>query len=124
LLKLGAATLSTKTKAEEMKSVKVNTVVKLYTLILLAEGDRHGYELMKTLEDLLGAPVGPSQVYPFLRKLESLGLLVSKRVGSREKKVYSLTPEGREFVKELLQKSLTVLQAAVKVIGREKVCLP
>jgi DNA-binding PadR family transcriptional regulator len=116
--------LSTKSKAEEMKSVKVNTVVKLYTLILLAESDRHGYELMKTLEDLLGAPVGPSQVYPFLRKLESLGLLVSKKMGSREKKVYSLTPEGREFVKELLQKSLTVLQAAVKVIGREKVCLP
>lgn len=115
----------TESKAENaLQSIRVNTVVKLYTLMLLAEGERHGYELMKLLESMLGGPVGPSQVYPFLKRLESAGLVTSKREGGRDKKVYSLTPQGYAFVKELLERSLSALQAAVKVLGREKVCLP
>ncbi|MEM0087816.1 MAG: PadR family transcriptional regulator [Thermofilum sp.] len=109
---------------DRLKSIRVNTVVKLYTLVLLAEEERHGYELMKLLAEMLGAPIGPSQVYPFLNKLEKAGLLGSRISGSREKKVYYLTPQGYEFVKELLEKSLSVLHTAVKILGKEKVCLP
>ncbi|NAZ24655.1 MAG: hypothetical protein GU357_02660 [Thermofilum sp.] len=106
------------------EKIRVNTIVKLYTLILLAEGDKHGYELMRRLEQMIGVPVGPSQIYPFLKSLEKAGFLVSKEAGSRDKRVYSLTPQGLEFLKEVLENSLNVIQTAIKIIGREKVCLP
>ncbi|QOJ78491.1 PadR family transcriptional regulator [Infirmifilum lucidum] len=108
----------------DVGSLRVNTVIKLYTLILLAEGEKHGYELMRLLEKMLGAQVGPSQVYPYLKKVEEAGLVESREVGSRDKKTYRLTPEGVEFVRDLLERSLSVIQTAVKVLGREKVCLP
>ncbi|ABL77525.1 PadR family transcriptional regulator [Thermofilum pendens] len=106
------------------EKIRVNTVIKLYTLILLAEGEKHGYELMRTLEQMIEAPIGPSQIYPFLRNLENAGLVTSREAGSRDKKVYSLTPQGYEFLKEILEKSLNVIQTAIRVLGREKVCLP
>jgi len=106
------------------ESLRVNTVIKLYTLILLAEGEKHGYELMRLLEKMLGVQVGPSQVYPYLKKLEEAGFVESREVGSRDKKAYKLTPAGIEFVRDILERSLTVIQTAVKVLGREKVCLP
>lgn len=108
----------------QLRSIRINTVVKLYTLVLLAEEERHGYELMKLLGDMLGAPIGPSQIYPFLKKLEEAGLLGSRKSGGRDKKVYYLTSQGYDFVRELLENSLSVLHTAVKILGKEKVCLP
>ncbi|MGB9708947.1 MAG: PadR family transcriptional regulator [Infirmifilum sp.] len=116
--------MSRKQSSSDVGALRVNTTIKLYTLILLAEGEKHGYELMRTLEKMIGAPVGPSQIYPYLRKLEEAGLVKSREVGSRDKRSYKLTREGVEFVRDVLERSLSVIQAAVKVIGREKVCLP
>lgn len=116
--------MSTEKNSSNIGALRVNTIIKLYMLILLAEGEKHGYELMRTLEKMIGAPVGPSQIYPYLKKLEEAGLVESKEVGSRDKKAYRLTPAGVEFVRDVLERSLTVIQTAVKVLGREKVCLP
>ena len=55
-------------------------------------------------------------------KLERAGLLKIERLGEREKKVYTLTEKGREFVKNLLEKSIEFIQTSIKALGPEKVC--
>jgi len=104
------------------EDIKINTIIKFYTLLLLLEGPKHGYEILKRLEEKLDTSVGPSQVYPFLRQLRSAGYISVSAMGQREKKVYSLTKEGEEFVRNLLEKSLELIRASIKALGPERVC--
>jgi len=69
---------------------------------LLADRPRHGYELRAAFEALAGGEalwsVKPAQVYTTLSRLEEGGLVVQEGVeqdGGPEKRIYSLTPEGR-----------------------------
>ncbi len=68
-------------------------------LALIAEKPRHGYELIKAIEDKLGGAYSPSPgvVYPTLTLLEELGhARVSAEAGG--KKLYEITPEGTAFL--------------------------
>jgi DNA-binding PadR family transcriptional regulator len=68
--------------------------LRLALLSLLADGPKHGYELMKKLEERSNGVYRSSagSVYPILQQLEDEGLTVS---GQNEgKRVYRLTPEG------------------------------
>lgn len=69
--------------------------LRLYLLSLLAEGPKHGYELIQSLSDRFGGTYSPSAgtIYPRLAKLEEDGL-VSKESDGR-KTVYSITEAGR-----------------------------
>ncbi len=104
------------------EKLRVNTVIKLYTLILLAEGPKHGYEIMKRLEEITGSSVGPSQIYPYLRQLEQAGIIEATSLGPRDKKLYTLTDKGRLFVRDVLENALGLIQAAVEIIGKDKIC--
>lgn len=77
-------------------------MVKFYTLLLVGEKPKHGYELMKELRERLEAKISPSQVYPFLNLLSRKGIVSAGHAGKREKKVYTLTRQGRELVEGLL----------------------
>jgi DNA-binding PadR family transcriptional regulator len=63
-------------------------------LDLIAEQPRHGYEVIKAIEDSLNGNYAPSPgaVYPMLTMLEETGLIVSEAQGP--KKLYRLTEEG------------------------------
>ena len=68
-------------------------------LALIAEKPRHGYELIKAIEDKLGGAYSPSPgvVYPTPTLLEELGhARVSADAGG--KKLYEITPEGTAFL--------------------------
>ena len=69
--------------------------LRLYLLKLLAEAPRHGYEVIRLLEERFQGLYAPSAgtVYPRLAKLEAEGLVNHTTEGGR--KVYSLTPAGR-----------------------------
>lgn len=71
-----------------------------YVLLhLIAEKPRHGYELIKAIEEQLGGMYSPSPgvIYPTLTLLEELGYLRPETVeGSR--KLYSITEEGTGFL--------------------------
>lgn len=82
--------------------LKIGTVLNLYTLLLLKEGEKHGYELMKRLEPKVGK-ISTSQVYPFLGKLMKNKLVEVASNGGREKKVYRLTKEGDAFVEKVFE---------------------
>jgi len=83
--------------------------VRLPLLALLAKEPAHGYELKSRLEQMFGAAY-PSpnigQVYLTLQRLEKAGLVRSQDVTQAtrpNKRVYELTPAGREEVVEWLE---------------------
>ncbi|WP_062206704.1 PadR family transcriptional regulator [Streptomyces sp. NBRC 109706] len=69
--------------------------LRLYLLKLLAEAPRHGYEVIRLLEERFQGLYAPSAgtVYPRLAKLASEGLVSHTEEGGR--KIYSLTPDGQ-----------------------------
>jgi len=74
--------------------------VKYVILRLLKEKPRHGYEVIKALEEKLGGWYTPSAgtIYPTLQLLEDQGYV--KAMEEDGKKVYHITPEGEAFLEE------------------------
>jgi DNA-binding PadR family transcriptional regulator len=74
--------------------------MKYVILKLLKEKPRHGYEVMKELEDQLRGCYSPSPgtVYPTLQWLEDEGLVTVRDVSG--KKVYEITEAGLKFLDE------------------------
>jgi DNA-binding PadR family transcriptional regulator len=73
-------------------------ILKLVLLKLLAERERHGYDLMQIFAKRgWGAP-GPGSVYPVLNALEEEGLVTSRAEGDR--RVYEITEKGRKHLEE------------------------
>jgi DNA-binding PadR family transcriptional regulator len=72
--------------------------VKLVILKLLSEQPSYGYQLIKTMEQRLAGGYTPSAgvIYPTLTLLEEEGLATLSAENS--KKVYSVTPEGLEYL--------------------------
>jgi DNA-binding PadR family transcriptional regulator len=74
--------------------------LRLIALALIAEQPRHGYEIIKVLEDKTSGWYSPSPgiVYPTLTYLEEAGYLTAQTEGS--KKLYTITDEGRAHLAE------------------------
>ena len=69
-------------------------------LDLIATQPRHGYEIIKEIEDMFSGQYSPSPgiIYPTLTYLEETGLVASDAQAS--KKLYSLTEEGKASLTE------------------------
>ena len=69
--------------------------LRLYLLKLLEESPRHGYEVIRLLQDRFMGVYSPSPgtIYPRLARLEEEGLVTHEVV--KGKKVYTLTDQGR-----------------------------
>src|SRR5436309_283285 len=75
--------------------------LKYVILRLLEEKPRHGYEIIKELEDRFGGAYSPSPgtVYPTLTMLEDLGYAKAMpEEGGR--KIYEITDEGKKHLEE------------------------
>jgi len=74
--------------------------LKLITLSLLAEAPRHGYDIIKALEERTSGVYSPSPgvVYPTLTFLEEAGYATSSAEGN--KKVFSITEAGQAHLEE------------------------
>ena len=72
--------------------------LKIVILQLLAEKPRHGYEIMKAIEEKSGGAYAPSAgaVYPTLTLLEEMGHATASEQDG--KKVYTITTQGREYL--------------------------
>lgn len=74
--------------------------MKFVILRLLKEKPRHGYEVIKALEEKLAGYYTPSAgtIYPTLQLLEDEGYV--RVVETDGKKVYHVTPEGERYLEE------------------------
>jgi DNA-binding PadR family transcriptional regulator len=72
--------------------------LRLVALALIAEAPRHGYEIIKQLEEKTADWYSPSPgiVYPTLTYLEEAGYVTASTEGS--KKLYTITEEGRAYL--------------------------
>lgn len=92
--------------------------LRLYLLALLDQGPRHGYDIIRDLEERFGGLYTPSAgtVYPRLAKLEEEGLV--SRADEGRKATYAITAAGRAEVRER-QDDLGELQAELDRSARE-----
>jgi DNA-binding PadR family transcriptional regulator len=96
--------------------------LRLYLLKLLDEAPRHGYEIIRLLQDrFLGvyAP-SPGTIYPRLARLEEEGLVTHDEADGR--KVYRITDKGREELRSRLDDLAELedsITASVRDIARE-----
>src|SRR5216683_660344 len=74
--------------------------LRLIALALIAEQPRHGYQIIKVLEDKTTGWYSPSPgiVYPTLTYLEEAGYVTAESEGA--KKLYTITDEGRAHLAE------------------------
>ncbi|MGA2942814.1 MAG: PadR family transcriptional regulator [Xanthobacteraceae bacterium] len=95
--------------------------LRLLALALIAEAPRHGYEIIKLLEEKTADWYSPSPgiVYPTLTYLEEAGYVTASTEGS--KKLYAITDEGRTYLqsnRELVDVVLERLAALGERVNR------
>ncbi|MDF1540220.1 MAG: PadR family transcriptional regulator [Candidatus Thorarchaeota archaeon] len=100
---------------DEMSGI-LSDFSQFYILLLLSEGPKHGYGLIKEFRNRTRKTLSAGTVYPFLRKLEERELIskVDMSGGKRSKLVYSLTVEGRKFTDRLFQRFASMTASAIE----------
>ncbi|MBW6401058.1 PadR family transcriptional regulator [Roseomonas sp. HJA6] len=94
--------------------------LRLVILHLIAEKPRHGYEVIKAIEDRVGGTYSPSPgvIYPTLTLLEELGYVtVTAEEGTR--KLHTITDQGRAFL-EANRPTLEALLARMDEASRRQ----
>ena len=100
-----------------------------HVMIALADGDRHGYAIIKDVADRTdGAErLGAGTLYAILKRLLDDGLIAEVRVAGtgaddQRRRYYRLTPFGRRVVKaevERLERA-SALARATRLFGRPR----
>ena len=90
----------------------------LLVLVSLADSPKHGYALLKDIEDFAGVSLSPGTLYSAIARLEDAGLVEPVGVSER-RRPYRLTMAGRaalsaelEAAAELSRMGLRRLQVA------------
>ena len=96
--------------------------LRLYLLKLLDEAPRHGYEVIRLLQDRFMGVYAPSPgtIYPRLARMEEEGLVTHDTVGGR--KIYRITDKGRAEIESKLDDLADLEQEitdSVRDIARE-----
>jgi DNA-binding PadR family transcriptional regulator len=70
--------------------------VKYEILSVLADGPRHGYEIMLAIEAKRGVRPSPGSIYPALQMLEDEDFVTGREVDG--KRIYTIAPKGDELL--------------------------
>lgn len=75
--------------------------LRLVLLKLIADEPRHGYDLIRAIEEMTGGEYAPSPgvVYPTLTLLQDMGL-VEEAAGEGQRKPFQITEQGRSHLEE------------------------
>lgn len=94
--------------------------LRLVILNLIAEKPRHGYEIIKAIEERVGGVYSPSPgvIYPTLTLLEELGY-VTVSIPGDGKKLHAITPQGQAFL-DANRPALDVLLARMAESARAR----
>jgi len=96
--------------------------LRLVILRLIAEKPRHGYEIIKEIEERVGGAYSPSRgvIYPTLTLLEEEGF-ATVAAADGNKKLYAATEQGKECLnanRVVLKAIFGRMEQAGKVFGR------
>ncbi len=75
--------------------------LRLVLLKLISEEPRHGYDLIRALEEMTGGGYSPSPgtVYPTLTLLEDMGL-IEEKAAKGAKRLFGITADGEAYLDE------------------------
>jgi len=95
--------------------------VRLAVLALLAEGPRHGYQMIQEISERSGGAWKPSpgSIYPVLSALQDEGLVDDEKIDGR--RVFSLTDAGRALATERADELAHVFDANAASVEDEDV---
>jgi DNA-binding PadR family transcriptional regulator len=82
-------------------------------LTSLAGGPKHGYALIKDIEQLAGTTVGPGTLYAALGRLEHRQLIEAMPEEDR-RRPYRLTPAGAQALQSYLENARRISVAGLK----------
>ena len=88
-----------------------------YILFALAEGEKHGYAIMKQVENISGGQftMGPATLYTTIQRLLVLGLIEETSTSSdseRRRRCYRLSGSGRQVFEAELHRMESLLVSA------------
>ncbi|ABQ31416.1 PadR family transcriptional regulator [Acidiphilium multivorum] len=94
--------------------------LRLVLLKLISEQPRHGYELIRAIEERTGGAYAPSPgiVYPTLTLLAETGL-ASEQVTDGTRKLYEITTEGQAYLAEQADE-VTLILARLDAVGNAR----
>lgn len=94
--------------------------LRLVLLKLLADQPRHGYELIKAIEEMTGGEYAPSPgiIYPSLTMLDDMGQIAEQK-GADSKKIFEATDEGRAHLAEQADE-VEKLLARLEAVGEDQ----
>lgn len=94
--------------------------LKYVLLRLLSEGARHGYQLLKEIEDKTqgGYRPSPGSLYPSLVALEEAGYISAE--DEDERRVYHITDDGMEVLLEKQERVDAVMERAGRIAGKHR----
>jgi DNA-binding PadR family transcriptional regulator len=95
--------------------------LRLVLLSLIVEQPRHGYDLIREIEQRTAGAYAPSPgvVYPTLTMLQDMGLIAEDSAGGT-RKVYSATPEGTAHLAEHRERADTLLGRITELGAADK----
>jgi DNA-binding PadR family transcriptional regulator len=82
-------------------------------LASLSSGPKHGYALIKDIEEIAGATLGPGTLYGALSRLVQRGLVEALPAQDR-RRPYRITPAGVEAARAYLQHVQRVAAVGLK----------
>jgi DNA-binding PadR family transcriptional regulator len=85
----------------------------ILVLTSLADGPKHGYALIKDIEDFAGVKMGPGTLYGCLSKLEEAGLIEPLPAEDR-RHPYRITSRGSAVLRERLSESARIAKLGLK----------
>ena len=94
--------------------------LRLVLLKLIADEPRHGYDLIRAIEDLTGGEYAPSPgiVYPTLTLLQDMGL-IEEASGEGARKPFQATDEGRKQLEERAEEVEALFERLQDLAPRE-----
>jgi DNA-binding PadR family transcriptional regulator len=84
-------------------------------LTSLAETPKHGYALIKDIEEFAGITLGAGTLYGALSKLEEAGM-VTPLPSEDRRQPYQITPTGRAYLQARLTESARIAEVGLRRI--------
>jgi DNA-binding PadR family transcriptional regulator len=85
----------------------------LLVLASLADGEKHGYAIMEDIKRFASLRLGPGTLYGAITRLEQQKWICPVPSNDR-RQPYTITPAGREYLKEQVEQLSRVVKAASK----------